>query len=76
MAIATINPATGETVKTFEATSDAEVQRKIGIGHQRWTSYRNTGFEERATLLRASADLLEKEVDEVARLMTTEMGKT
>ena len=76
MAIATINPATGETVKTFDATSDAEVQQKIELAHSRWQTYRTTSFAVRAGWLNATADLLEAEADEVARMMTTEMGKT
>jgi succinate-semialdehyde dehydrogenase/glutarate-semialdehyde dehydrogenase len=76
MAIASINPATGQTVRTFEAASPAEVDRRIALAHDRWSTYRGTGFDERAAPLRASADLLEKETDEIGRLMTTEMGKT
>ncbi|MGW4485240.1 NADP-dependent succinic semialdehyde dehydrogenase [Amycolatopsis sp. NPDC004368] len=76
MAIATINPATGETVRTFTELTEAEVADRIGVAHERWRSYRRTSFAERAGWLRAAADLLEKEADEVARMMTTEMGKT
>ncbi|MEV0390027.1 NADP-dependent succinic semialdehyde dehydrogenase [Nonomuraea sp. NPDC050643] len=76
MAIATINPATGETVKTFEELSEAEVQQKIGLAYERWRTYRTTSFEERAECMRAAADLFEKEADLSAELMTTEMGKT
>ncbi|MEW2499911.1 MULTISPECIES: NADP-dependent succinic semialdehyde dehydrogenase [unclassified Amycolatopsis] len=76
MAIATTNPATGETVKTFTELTEAEVRDRIGIAHDRWQTYRRTTFAERAALLHATADLLEKEADDVARMMTTEMGKT
>ncbi|WP_326836227.1 NADP-dependent succinic semialdehyde dehydrogenase [Amycolatopsis rhabdoformis] len=76
MAIATINPATGDTVKTFTELTESEVRDRIGIAHERWRSYRRTPFAERAALLHATADLLEKEADDVARMMTTEMGKT
>ncbi|MET7995283.1 NADP-dependent succinic semialdehyde dehydrogenase [Amycolatopsis sp. NPDC005232] len=76
MAIATINPATGETVKTFTELTEAEVRDRIGIAHEQWQTYRRTTFAERAALLHATADLLEKEADDVARMMTTEMGKT
>ncbi|GAB1817642.1 NADP-dependent succinic semialdehyde dehydrogenase [Herbidospora sp. RD11066] len=76
MAIATINPATGETVRTFEELSDADVQHKIGLAHERWLTYRTTSFRERAELMHAAADLFEKEADHAAELMTTEMGKT
>ncbi|HWD04333.1 MAG TPA: NADP-dependent succinic semialdehyde dehydrogenase [Amycolatopsis sp.] len=76
MAIATINPATGETVKTFPELSEAEVRERIGVAHERWRSYRRTSFAERAEMLDASADLLEKEAGEIAATMTAEMGKT
>ena len=74
--IATINPATGETVKTFEAADSSEVSARIARAHERWLTYRNTSFEQRATWLRAAADLMDAEADDTARLMTTEMGKT
>ncbi|GII42808.1 NADP-dependent succinic semialdehyde dehydrogenase [Planotetraspora phitsanulokensis] len=76
MAIATINPATGTTVRTFPELSEAEVEQKIGVAHERWQSYRTSGFQERAELMRAGADLFEKEADAAAHLVTTEMGKT
>ncbi|QRP49270.1 NADP-dependent succinic semialdehyde dehydrogenase [Amycolatopsis sp. FDAARGOS 1241] len=76
MAIATINPATGETVTTFTELTEAEVRDKIAVAHERWLTYRRTSFAERAALLHATADLLEKEADDVAATMTTEMGKT
>ncbi|MFI5614338.1 NADP-dependent succinic semialdehyde dehydrogenase [Amycolatopsis sp. NPDC051903] len=76
MAIATINPATGETVTTFTELTEAEVRDKIAVAHERWRSYRRTSFAERAALLHATADLLEKEADDIAATMTTEMGKT
>ncbi|HEX4252942.1 MAG TPA: NADP-dependent succinic semialdehyde dehydrogenase [Pseudonocardia sp.] len=74
--IATINPATGETIKTFEAADSSEVVARIARAHERWLTYRNTSFEQRAAWLRATADLLDAEADDTARLMTTEMGKT
>ncbi|CAN7698710.1 NADP-dependent succinic semialdehyde dehydrogenase [Mycolicibacterium frederiksbergense] len=76
MGIATINPATGETLKTFEPASDVEVQTAIGRAHGAWKSYRNTSFAQRSAWMRASAELLDAESEDVARLMTTEMGKT
>ncbi|MBS9533313.1 NADP-dependent succinic semialdehyde dehydrogenase [Mycobacterium sp. M1] len=74
--IATINPATGETVKTFTAATDAEVDAAIATAAARFADYRHTSFAQRATWMHATADLLEAEADEVAALMTLEMGKT
>jgi succinate-semialdehyde dehydrogenase/glutarate-semialdehyde dehydrogenase len=76
MAIASVNPATGQTLKTFDPLTDAEVQDRITRADAAFRSYRLTTFEERAGWMRAAADLLDAEVDDVARLMTTEMGKT
>jgi succinate-semialdehyde dehydrogenase / glutarate-semialdehyde dehydrogenase len=76
MAIATVNPATGQTLKTFDALSDAELRDRVARAAAAFASYRLTSFEDRATWLRAAADILDAEVDQLAQLMTTEMGKT
>jgi succinate-semialdehyde dehydrogenase/glutarate-semialdehyde dehydrogenase len=76
MAIATVNPATGETLKVFDELSDEEVRSRIGRAVDTFWSYRTTTFAQRAERMRAAADLLDAEADGVARLMTTEMGKT
>ncbi len=76
MAIATTNPATGEVVKTFDAHTDAEVQDRLARAAACFTSLRATSYAERAGWMRATADLLEAEADQIAELMTLEMGKT
>ena len=77
MSIATINPATGETVKTFTPATDDEVEAAIARAHERFLDYHHsTTFAQRAEWANATADLLEKEADEVGAMMTLEMGKT
>ena len=76
MAIATTNPATGEIEKTFEALSDAEVDEHIARAAATAVEYRRTTFEQRAGWMNAAAAALEAACDEIARVMTTEMGKT
>ncbi|GAB3302937.1 NADP-dependent succinic semialdehyde dehydrogenase [Epidermidibacterium keratini] len=76
MAIATINPATGETIKTFTPATADEITDAIERASTTFESYRTTAFEQRAGWLRATADLLEAEADDVAKTMTLEMGKT
>jgi succinate-semialdehyde dehydrogenase / glutarate-semialdehyde dehydrogenase len=76
MAIATINPATGETVKTFAPISNAEVDAKIGAAHEAFRKHRLTSYADRAAKMRKAAEILESEKDRWARLMTLEMGKT
>ncbi len=76
MAIATINPATGEVVKTFEAMSDAQVGERLNRAVAGFGRLRDTSFAQRAGWMRAAADLLAAEREGVAATMTTEMGKT
>ena len=76
MAIATVNPATGQVVKTFESLSDAELEVKLERAADTFLSYRHTPFAERARLMLNAAAILENEKENYARVMTTEMGKT
>ncbi|MGC5345598.1 NADP-dependent succinic semialdehyde dehydrogenase [Streptomyces sp. DT171] len=75
MPIATVNPANGETLRTFDALGEDEIERRIATAHSAYRAYRSTGFDERARLLRRAADLLDEDQGDIARVMTTEMGK-
>ena len=76
MAIQTVNPATGEVVKTFESLSDGQLEVKLQRAADTFLSYRKTPFAERARLMLDAARILEEEKENYARVMTTEMGKT
>ncbi|MDE3203501.1 MAG: NADP-dependent succinic semialdehyde dehydrogenase [Acidobacteriota bacterium] len=76
MAIATINPATGETVETFDELTDEEIDRRLALAADTFRSYRLTSFAERSGWMRTAADVLDADLERVARMMTTEMGKT
>jgi succinate-semialdehyde dehydrogenase / glutarate-semialdehyde dehydrogenase len=76
MDFATVNPATGETVATYPALTDPEVDAAIERSARAFAGYRTTGFAQRAEWSRTAADVLDAERDRVAALMTTEMGKT
>jgi succinate-semialdehyde dehydrogenase / glutarate-semialdehyde dehydrogenase len=76
MAIATVNPATGETLKTFEPLTAAELDDRLARAEAAFRSYRRTGFAERARWMRAAADVLDDDTAQLAELMVTEMGKT
>jgi succinate-semialdehyde dehydrogenase/glutarate-semialdehyde dehydrogenase len=76
MAIETRNPATGEVLKSFDPLADAEVDDRIARAAAAAASYRSTSFADRAGWARAAAGILDDEVDQVAAVMTTEMGKT
>ena len=76
VAIATVNPATGETLKTYDEISDEEVERCLAAAAGAHASYRLTGFGSRAGWMLRAADILDDERDQIAATMTTEMGKT
>lgn len=75
MGIATINPATGETLKTFTPLESDAIAAKLAIAQQAFKSYRKTTFKQRATWLHQAADILDARADEFGALMTLEMGK-
>src|SRR3954468_4561 len=76
MAIATTNPATGEVLTTFEPLTDAEIDTRLEAAAQGFHVLRRTSFADRAGWMRAAADILDAEQDQVGKMMTTEMGKT
>jgi succinate-semialdehyde dehydrogenase / glutarate-semialdehyde dehydrogenase len=75
MAIASVNPATGELIKKFEALTDAQVEEKIRRATDTFSTYRKVPFSERARMMVKAAEILEAEKDAFGRLMTLEMGK-
>lgn len=76
MGIATINPATGETVKTFEPLTDTEIEAKLALSQQAYLSYRRLPIEQRGEWMKAAADIVEQESERFGKIMTLEMGKT
>jgi succinate-semialdehyde dehydrogenase/glutarate-semialdehyde dehydrogenase len=75
MAIASINPATGETLRVFEPHDDAEIERRLALAARATEDWRRRPLEERCRVLRRAAEILEEEKTALGRLMTLEMGK-
>ncbi|MGV0853515.1 NADP-dependent succinic semialdehyde dehydrogenase [Mycolicibacterium phlei] len=75
MAIATVNPATGQTVETFAPHDANEVDRRLDQAAAAARELRSAGFRQRAEWLNAGADILAGDTDSVARMITIEMGK-
>ncbi|MBD2301639.1 NAD-dependent succinate-semialdehyde dehydrogenase [Nostoc sp. FACHB-190] len=75
MAIATINPATGETLKTFEPLNDVEIAAKLNLANQAFEQYRKTSFPQRSLWLQKAAEILDQEKADFGKIMTLEMGK-
>lgn len=76
MAIATINPATGQTIKTFVAHTDAQVDQKLQKATETFRTFRKLSFADRGKMMNRAAEILESEKHDLAHLMTLEMGKT
>ncbi len=73
--IASINPATGETLRVFDALTESQIEEKLARADAAYQSYRRTSIADRARWLSAAAAILEKERDALGRIMTLEMGK-
>ena len=75
MTYETRNPYTGDLLVTFPDASDSEVKQAIENAHDAFLLWKNTGFTERARVMHAAAELLRRDVDYYANLLTIEMGK-
>jgi len=76
MAIATVNPATGEVLKTFEPLSNAQIETKLQLAADTFPRFRKLSFAARGAMMNKAAEILERDKEDLGRLMTLEMGKT
>ncbi len=75
MVIATVNPATGKTLKTFEPLTDAEIFAKLESSQRAFQIYCKTPMAQRSQWLQVTAEILEQEKERFGKLITLEMGK-
>ena len=73
--IATVNPATGETVREFAPHTAAEVEERVARAAATFSTWRRTLFADRAALMGRAAEALESDKRRFGELMTLEMGK-
>jgi succinate-semialdehyde dehydrogenase/glutarate-semialdehyde dehydrogenase len=76
MAIASVNPLTGEVLKTFAPLTDEQIEVRLALADRCFWEYRHTSFSDRAQWMNQAAEILEKRKTELAIIMTLEMGKT
>ncbi|MGE5645241.1 MAG: NAD-dependent succinate-semialdehyde dehydrogenase [Acidobacteriota bacterium] len=76
MSIRSINPATGELLRTYPETAAPNVDRALARAAETFVEYRRMPFAERAARMTRAAQILEDGKDRFGRLMTSEMGKT
>src|SRR5262245_37335518 len=75
MPMQAVNPATGETLKTYEEMAPEQVSRVIEHAHTAFLDWRQTDFVERARVMKRAGQMLRDQADEYATLMAHEMGK-
>lgn len=75
MAIQSINPTTGKLVKSFEALSKEKIDDLISKTHKAYLNWKNVSFEEKKKLMNNAANLLRVNKNQLANVITTEMGK-
>src|SRR5436305_14788995 len=73
MTIATINPATGETLRTFEPLTDAQIDAAIARAAEGFRLNACRSFAERAARMRRAGELLDERARDPGRLITIEM---
>jgi len=75
MTYQSVNPYNGETTKTFEELTDAQLETALATAQSCFVTWRHTSYAERATIVARASDLMSGRIDELARAMTLEMGK-
>ena len=75
MAISSINPTTGEALKTFQEHSAQQIEEKLQLAAATFQTYRHTSFADRARRMSSAGEILENEKQQFGKLMTIEMGK-
>ncbi|WP_019671897.1 NAD-dependent succinate-semialdehyde dehydrogenase [Psychrobacter lutiphocae] len=69
------NPATGEIEKTFTTASQADVKNTLQQANKAYKAWKNTPIDERRQILHRIADKYLEQIDELAAIVTREMGK-
>jgi succinate-semialdehyde dehydrogenase / glutarate-semialdehyde dehydrogenase len=69
------DPTTGEVIREYEAATDADAQKAVASAYAAYDDWRRRSFDERAQVLTAVAARMREDIERLALLMTTEMGK-
>ena len=75
MAMESVNPATGDTIRTYDEMTPAQTAAAVEDAHEAWKAWRTTTFADRAKPMKKAAAILRDRKEEFARLMALEMGK-
>lgn len=72
---ASVNPATGETVKEFSTTTDEEIESAMAASNKAYASWSTTPIKDRTAIMSRAGDLMVERASELASIITLEMGK-
>jgi succinate-semialdehyde dehydrogenase/glutarate-semialdehyde dehydrogenase len=75
VAIATIDPTNGRTLRTFTPHTPEELEARLRLAEETFRAYRHSALADRKRWLARAAELLDTEADHYGRIMTQEMGK-
>ena len=75
MAIESVNPSTGDTIKTYDEMTPQQTAAAVAEAHEAWKAWRKVPFRARAVPMKKAAAILRQRKEEFATLMALEMGK-
>ena len=75
MSYQSFNPASGKLVKSFDEITDSQFEDKVATAAHCYETWRHTTYRERAVIVAKAAEIMKSRVDELAQIMTVEMGK-
>jgi acyl-CoA reductase-like NAD-dependent aldehyde dehydrogenase len=75
MTLTAINPANGDTIKTYKQTPLAEAIKRVETAHHAFTVWKEMTFSQRGEFMKEASIILNKNKEEYAKIMSMEMGK-
>lgn len=75
MTYQSVNPFSGEATRSFDELTDAQVETALATAQSCFETWRHKPYAERATILAKASELMSDRIDELAQLVTLEMGK-
>lgn len=75
MTYQSLNPATGKLLKTFDEFTDNQLEEKLATAAKCFEAWKRQSYDERAVIVARAATLMHEQAEELAHIMTLEMGK-
>jgi succinate-semialdehyde dehydrogenase/glutarate-semialdehyde dehydrogenase len=75
MAYQSVNPFDGKPGKSFKELTDQELETKLKTAATCYETWKHKPYAERAVIIAKAAKLMHEKADELAHIMTSEMGK-